>query len=143
MYYLPMEPQPDTLTAKATRDLAVGTLWLVVLGMVARAGESSPVHGYELARQLGASAPAGLAFRQGTLYPVLRSMEADGLLTSVLVPSTEGPARKVFSITARGQQVLRAWTATWISAREWVDGVLGAGAPVAQTVSNKEQGHAA
>ncbi len=111
------------LADKLQRDLSVGTAWLVVLAAIARADE--PIHGYEIARQLADEAPEGLSFKQGTLYPMLRSMESDGLVRSTLVPSTEGPARKCFTLTAEGKRVLSAWTDTWRRTNKWVNKVLG------------------
>lgn len=105
------------------RDLSVGTAWLVVLAAVARSDE--PIHGYEIARQLAQESPEGLTFKHGTLYPMLRSMEAEGLLRSTLVPSTEGPARKCFTLTADGRRVLSAWVETWRGTARWVNRVIG------------------
>ena len=111
------------LADKLQRDLSVGTAWLVVLATIARADE--PIHGYEIARRLADEAPEGLSFKQGTLYPMLRSMEADGLVRSTLVPSTEGPARKCFTLTTEGRRVLVAWTETWRRTNKWVNRTLG------------------
>ena len=114
---------PTDLPNKIERDLSVGTAWLVVLATIAGADE--PIHGYEIARRLADEAPEGLSFKQGTLYPMLRTMEADGLVRSTLVPSNEGPARKCFTLTADGKRVLAAWVATWRSTNRWVNKVLG------------------
>lgn len=111
------------LSDKLLRDLSVGTAWLVVLALVARAKE--PIHGYQLARDLAEEAPEGLTFKQGTLYPMLRSMEADGLVKSTLVPSREGPSRKCFTMTAEGRRVLHAWTDSWRRTNKWVNRILG------------------
>jgi len=114
---------PSDLSAKLQRDLSVGTAWLVVLAAIARADE--PIHGYEIARQLADEAPEGLAFKQGTLYPMLRSMEADGLVRSTLVPCTEGPARKCFTITAEGRRVLVTWADAWKRTGRWMNKIVG------------------
>jgi PadR family transcriptional regulator PadR len=108
---------------KLERDLSVGTAWLVVLAVIAGADE--PIHGYEIARRLADDAPEGLSFKQGTLYPMLRAMEADGLIRSSLVPSTEGPARKCFVLTPDGRRVLSAWTDTWRRTSRWVNRIVG------------------
>jgi PadR family transcriptional regulator PadR len=120
-----------SLTDKAQRDLGVGTAWLVVLAAIARAG--TPIHGYELARSLSDSAPPGVTIKHGTLYPILRTMESEGLVTSVLVASNEGPARKCFSMTIAGWHTLQAWVESWRRTRNWVDGVV---APIHSTVSS-------
>ncbi len=111
------------LADKLQRDLSLGTAWLVVLAAIARA--ESPIHGYEIGRQLTDEAPEGIVFKQGTLYPMLRSMEADGLVTSTLIPSNEGPARKCFVLTTEGRRVLAAWTDTWRRTGRWVNRILG------------------
>lgn len=108
---------------RLNKDLSTGTSWLVVLAVIARSADS--IHGYEIARQLADEAPEGITFKQGTLYPMLRSMETDGLLRSTLVPSTEGPARKCFVLTAEGKRVLAAWTETWRRTGRWVNRILG------------------
>ena len=75
---------PPRLADKLERDLSVGTAWLVVLAAISAAEE--PIHGYEIGRRLADEAPEGLSFKQGTLYPMLRAMESDGLVRSTLVP---------------------------------------------------------
>ena len=116
-------PMPPDLPNKIERDLSVGTAWLVVLATIAGADE--PIHGYEIGKRLADEAPEGLSFKQGTLYPMLRTMEAEGLIRSTLVPSTEGPARKCFTLTADGKHVLASWVATWRTTNRWVNKVLG------------------
>ncbi len=43
------------------------------------------------------------------IYPVLARMERRGLLTSKQEPSSRGPARRVYTRTARGRKELLAW----------------------------------
>jgi len=105
------------------KGLSTGTAGLVVLATVAASSE--PLHGYEIGRRLADQAPEGLTFKQGTLYPMLRNMEEDGLLRSTLQPSPEGPARKCFSITAKGRDVLGLWRHRWAQSSRWVNRILG------------------
>jgi len=108
---------------KLQRDLGVGVIWLVVLSAIARAAE--PIHGYEISRSLSAAAPAGFSVKHGTLYPILRTMESEGLVTSTLVASTEGPAKKCFRITDTGTATLAAWVRAWGQTKQWVNHTLG------------------
>jgi PadR family transcriptional regulator PadR len=110
------------LVDKIESDLSGGTAWLVVLAAIARSDE--PIHGYEIARQLSEEAPEGLTFKQGTLYPMLRTMEAEGLIASTLVPSNEGPARKCFRMSADGRRTLSAWIGFWKNTDRWVNRVI-------------------
>jgi PadR family transcriptional regulator, regulatory protein PadR len=114
---------PSDLQDKILKDLSNGTAWLVVLAIVA--GSDEPAHGYEIGRRLADEAPEGLSFKQGTLYPMLRMMEAEGLVRSTLVPSTEGPARKCFTITAEGRRVLVVWVDAWKRTGRWMNRIIG------------------
>ena len=40
--------------------------------------------------------------KQGTLYPVLRSLEAGGLLSSEVEPSVAGPPRRYYQVDRGG-----------------------------------------
>jgi PadR family transcriptional regulator, regulatory protein PadR len=58
------------------------------------------------------------------LYPVLRSLERLGLLTSEMEPSTTGPPRRYYKPTALGKSQFAEWTEVWNRTRNWLDGVL-------------------
>jgi poly-beta-hydroxybutyrate-responsive repressor len=68
--------------------------------------EELPVHGYDLPALL---APLGVATTdRGFVYRTLRGMEADGLVASAWDPSPNGPARRMYTVTAAG----RHWAAS-------------------------------
>lgn len=50
---------------------------------------------------------------EGSVYPALARMERHGLLTTRLVPSTAGPARKYYRLTPAGVQELERATRAW------------------------------
>lgn len=66
-------------------------------------------YGYALINEL---AEHGLVIDQGTLYPMLRRLEAQGLLQSSWELSDTRP-RRYYQISPAGQQVLEALTADW------------------------------
>ncbi len=91
---------------------------MLVLALLAEA-ES---YGYELVTRLQA---AGLTeMGAGTVYPVLNRLERDGTITSRLVPSSSGPARKYYRPTAQGSTELAAATDAWQRLTGTVAGVL-------------------
>jgi PadR family transcriptional regulator PadR len=65
--------------------------------------------------------------KQGTLYPVLRSLEDNGLLVSSVEPSVSGPPRRYYIITEEGREALLAWTGIWEGTRRFVDAILKGG----------------
>lgn len=61
-------------------------------------------YGYELVKVL-ASVP-GMGVTEGTLYPLLSRLRLSGLVTTRLVESEDGPARKYYTLTPEGRQNL-------------------------------------
>jgi PadR family transcriptional regulator PadR len=62
--------------------------------------------------------------KRGALYPVLRSLEANGLLESIVQPSMAGPPRKYYRITSDGRTTLREWLRIWNETRRFVDATV-------------------
>jgi PadR family transcriptional regulator PadR len=61
-------------------------------------------YGYELVKTL-VEVP-GLGLTEGTLYPLLSRLRVQGLVSTRLEESTEGPARKYYTLTSAGRRVL-------------------------------------
>ena len=86
-----------------------GARTLVTLTLAALARDET--YGYELVTVLR---EAGLdELSTGTLYPVLTRLERDGLLTSRLVASSSGPARKYYRPSDTGLRALADQRAAW------------------------------
>ncbi|MDF1817991.1 MAG: helix-turn-helix transcriptional regulator [Immundisolibacteraceae bacterium] len=64
-------------------------------------------YGYELAKKLE---EAGYGeYNSGTLYRTLRQMEKNGLISSLWDTSSDGPARRIYSVTSVGSSFLTNW----------------------------------
>ncbi len=61
-------------------------------------------YGYELVKSL--VAVPGLTVTEGTLYPLLSRLRQLGWIESRLVESSEGPARKYYTLTSDGRDAL-------------------------------------
>ncbi len=109
-------------TSKFQKELNSGAVSIVLLGLMRQ--ERRAMYGYEIAKQLESRAEHGLPMNQGALYPVLRSLEKQGLLSSEVKPSASGPPRKYYKITRDGRTALRLWTETWRNTKEFVDSFL-------------------
>jgi PadR family transcriptional regulator PadR len=107
---------------KFQKQLNAGATALALLGLLHRAGRA--MYGYEIAKSLELRAGGDLPMNQGALYPVLRSLEQQGYLSSCVEPSVAGPARKYYQITATGRRVLPRWLASWRRTNEFIDSVL-------------------
>jgi PadR family transcriptional regulator PadR len=83
----------------------------------------SPAHGYELLDRLR---PFGFELNDpASVYKSLRQMEQEGLVTSEWELSTRGPARRVYSLTSDGRDLLEAWAFTLDQNREILGQFLG------------------
>ena len=95
-------------------QLLKGVLSLLLVHLLAER-ES---YGYEVVQRLHEIGFPDVA--AGTVYPALARLERTRRLTSRLVPSDEGPARKYYRPTEHGLDDLVAGTAQWTSLVEAV-----------------------
>lgn len=77
-------------------------------------------YGYNLIRLLG---ERGLDVEEGTLYPLLRRLEKQGLLESEWEVGESRP-RKYYRISALGRKVLAVLTEEWNHTIEVMHGIL-------------------
>ena len=116
--------EETTYTRKFRKELMAGLSSLVLLAVLARAGRE--MYGYEIAKAVKAEGEGGLIFKQGAIYPVLRSLNTLGLLESRVEASAFGPPRRYYSITDEGRRALFDWQGAWKDMREFVDDALQA-----------------
>jgi PadR family transcriptional regulator PadR len=117
----------DTNGRKFQKDLNGGLVGLVLLAILNQSAED--LYGYEIAKRLASANEGTSIFKEGTIYPVLRALSAANLLTSRIVPSYSGPARRYYRITDQGRSVLAEWTAIWAGTRNFVDRFIDKGHP--------------
>jgi DNA-binding PadR family transcriptional regulator len=89
---------------KLELELRRGVVVLAVLSQL-----RTPRYGYELRQAL---AERGMPIEEGTLYPLLRRLETQGLLKSEW-KIEDGPPRRYYSLNADGRKLLKKLTETW------------------------------
>jgi PadR family transcriptional regulator len=109
----------DSHARKFQKDLNAGLVALVLLAVLDQTSED--LYGYEIAKGLQKANEGEALFKEGTVYPVLRALSANGLLTSRIVPSYSGPPRRYYRITEEGRAVLKDWAGIWQQTRDFVD----------------------
>ena len=114
--------EDDVQLKKFQKELSAGTVSLALLAVLARAGE--PLYGYLIAKELERVGEGVLSGKQSALYPVLRNLEAAGLLESFVEPSMSGPPRRYYRATSAGREALVEWSAAWRATRDSLDSVL-------------------
>lgn len=101
----PEAEQPDRWEAQlrkgAVEMAALASLW------------QGRLYGLEIIRYL--ETHSQLALAEGTIYPVLNRLKAEGLLTSEWVEAEAGHPRKYYSMTDAGRDRLRGMAEAWTS----------------------------
>ncbi|TWT09660.1 PadR family transcriptional regulator [Reyranella sp. CPCC 100927] len=93
------------MTESIQIQLKKGALELCVLALLSRR-ES---YGYEIASTLAVAMGTG----EGTIYPLMRRMQNDGLVDTHLVESASGPSRKYYRLTSAGRSAFEAQKREW------------------------------
>ena len=101
-------------------QLKKGVLELCVLALLSHRDS----YAYEIASQLA----EGIDMGEGTIYPLMRRMQADGLVETYLVESQSGPPRKYYRLTDAGRGSFSQQKTEWAAFTRAVDDILGAGA---------------
>lgn len=112
----------EEIHKKFRKELSTGTVSLVLMSLLNQTQE--PLYGYQIGKMVGAGEKEVMV-KQGAIYPVLRSLEKYGLLSSEREASKDGPPRRYYQITEAGQQVLQDWLVMWEETKTFVDSVLG------------------
>jgi PadR family transcriptional regulator, regulatory protein PadR len=82
-----------------------------------------PLHGYELIERLPEVAGEG-RIDVGNLYRLLRSLEAEGLVSSEWSAELPGPAKRTYELTDEGRLLLDRWAEALRQAQNDVQGFL-------------------
>src|SRR5215813_3415672 len=91
-----------------------------IVALAALSALRTPTYGYSLQQRL---AEQGFEIDQGTLYPLLRRLDEQGLLESDW-SIDEGRPRKYYRLSAQGAEVLASLTEQWGRVVKVVDGIL-------------------
>jgi PadR family transcriptional regulator, regulatory protein PadR len=107
--------------AKGERDL-YGTIELLVLKSLSWA----PSHGFGIARWIELVSGDDLRVEEGSLYPALHRLEAEGWIAAEWGVSQNGRRAKFYALTPLGRRMLRAEETRWTRFVETMGRVLAA-----------------
>lgn len=93
---------------KISRELLKGSTNLLVLSLL----EKENMYGYQMIKKISEKSENVFEFQEGTLYPILHSLEEKNYITSYW--DTEGSKkRKYYSITREGKKHLKEKKEEW------------------------------
>lgn len=96
-----------------------GVLELCVLVIL----EKKDCYGYELIETISKH----IEISEGTIYPLLRKLTKEGLCTTYLQESNEGPSRKYYQVTEDGVAYLGKQSIEWKEFIKSVDTIIEIG----------------
>lgn len=97
-------------------QLKKGVLELCVLALLAQ----RDCYGFELVGIISRN----VSMSEGTVYPLLKRLRDEALLTTYLVESQEGPPRKYYKLTSLGAERLASMRMEWAGFCEGVNQIL-------------------
>jgi PadR family transcriptional regulator PadR len=93
-----------------------GVLELCVLSLLKR----HDCYGYEVSEYLSRQ----IDIADGTVYPILRKLKSDGLVTTYLSEGSGGPPRKYYSLTQPGRDTYEADRAEYLNFAKMIEALL-------------------
>jgi PadR family transcriptional regulator, regulatory protein PadR len=105
------------------REQLKGHLDLLLLSVLA----AGPAHGYAVIGRLRERSGEEFALPEGTVYPALHRLEADGLLRSYWAEQA-GRRRRLYQLTAEGVTALSELRGQWRRFSTGVQAVVGGSA---------------
>lgn len=107
---------------KLDKGFIAGSSTLLVLSLLAK----EDMYGYQLIEELARRSNRTFELKEGTLYPILHSLEKDGCLRSYEKQAPTGRMRKYYRITRKGEQLLGEKKEEWSQFSQGVTNVLTA-----------------
>jgi PadR family transcriptional regulator PadR len=112
----------DTMTRRSIPDLLPGTLDMLIL----RTLQTQPQHGWAIAERIQQISDDVLQVNQGSLYPALHRLEAQGLIDASWELSDKGKRAKYYALTRSGRKQLTAGQSKWEQFAQAIGKVLTA-----------------
>jgi DNA-binding PadR family transcriptional regulator len=104
------------------KELLKGSTAMLILTLLGR----KEMYGYEMTKEIESRSSGLFTFKEGTLYPILHTLEADKIVESYW-SEQEGRKRKYYRITDHGKKYLQTKQQEWTMFRSTVDRVIGEG----------------
>lgn len=105
---------------KVSKELLKGSTTMLILEML----KNENMYGYQMIKKLSEKSQNIFELKEGTLYPILHSLEEENFISSYWDEST-AKKRKYYSITEKGKKQLKERKEEWKIFSNGVNKVLG------------------
>ena len=103
------------------KGMASGSLGLMILHLL----NEADMYGYQIVKELSARSEQAFEMKEGTLYPLLHTMEREGWVEAYSLQGDNVRLRKYYRLTDGGRGVLEAKRAEWQYFTRSVNKVIG------------------
>jgi DNA-binding PadR family transcriptional regulator len=102
------------------KEMLKGSTVVLVLSML----EREPMYGYQMIKEIEKKSSGVFSFKEGTLYPILHSLESKGMIDSYWWGKEGSRQRKYYRLTTKGKSELKEKQQEWVIFRSTVDKIL-------------------
>lgn len=106
---------------KIDKSLMTGSTTMLILRLL----ENSDMYGYQMIEELERRSQNVFTLKAGTLYPILHTLEQQGMIESYDMEADNVRPRKYYRITKQGKKMLEEKKAEWKVYSSTVNQVLG------------------
>ncbi len=112
------QKEKTTILKNWERDLRRGLLQLMILMLIRL--KTQEAHGYGLIKLIKNT---GIDLKAGTIYALLKRMEKDGLIASIIAVDSDdsGLPKKIYTITEYGDEMIDGMVETYSSYHESIN----------------------
>ena len=103
------------------KELLKGSTSIIVLSLL----NNKDMYGYEIIQQMKKNTNDLFIMKEGTLYPMLHSLEKDGAVESYWYDTDEGRRRKYYRITENGRKILNIKKKEWRVFSTVINNIIG------------------
>lgn len=105
---------------RISKELIKGSTTMLILELL----EDENMYGYQMIKKLSEKSENIFELKEGTLYPILHSLEENDLITSYWDNST-AKRRKYYTITEKGKKQLKERKEEWELFSKGINKVIG------------------
>lgn len=106
---------------KIDKSLMSGSTTMLILGLL----KNNDMYGYQMIEELERRSENIFTLKAGTLYPLLHTLESQGMIESYDAEIESVRPRKYYRITKKGKKLLKEKEAEWKAYTSAVNQVLG------------------
>lgn len=106
---------------KFDKDLMKGSTKMLILNLLS----TGDMYGYQMVKELEARSDNTFTLKEGTMYPILHTLESDGMVEAYWDESESGRRRKYYQITSSGRNLLEEKKKEWVIYSAGVNKVIG------------------